>query len=684
MNITAPQLKTIDPLHALIAGGFVAGTKHPIPLVATRFDVDLHHGLAIVAATRTFRNTEASSIEATITFPMPVHAVLFNLEARLDGRVLKARAQRRSQARATYEGAIERGKTAVLHEEVLRAVHMLSVGHVPPGAEIEVSATWTMTLTNLNGRSQLRIPLTVGDIYGRSGLPDSDDLTHGGPVQTAELAVRCRDGEVALLGGRLDDGRARVPLNAPIDLQVNRWTPGELRGRAADGREVVLRVEPASSGDADINAAVLIDHSGSMGAICSWDRRSMTKHQSVLAGLRTIAARIGHSDLIDLWEFDDAHRHVGSARGGNGLQSLIGRLSGPAGGTEIGAALAGVTALSQARDVLLVTDGKSHALDVQALARTGRRFSVVLLGEDSLEANVGHLAALTGGEIFVSAGADLAEVLNAALLSLRTKHHSVNPISGKPQHLSVRRAGMTLTAQWQEVKDSTEGTAESRAVAALAASIALPGLDTERAAQFAESEGLVTHLTSLVLVDEAGAVQEGLPATRKVALPAPRSMAQGIAVADKCRSAPEVDPLTEQAFSRAIASMPSDASIPPIAPDSSRTDLSILATRIDWDAAPQRLKAGDLSALDREVALAIHSAAAMPEVVKFARGLGLDAVTLVIGLLARSEASISRSAARLAKAILGDIALGGLGRIAQILGLTVTKIEQVDKAVLRS
>ena len=42
-----------------------------------------------------------------------------------------------------------------------------------------------------------------------------------------------------------------------------------------------------------------------------------------------------------------------------------------------------------------------------------------------------------------------------------------------------------------------------RAVAALAASFALPAFETESAAQLAEAEGLVTHLTSLVLVDEA-------------------------------------------------------------------------------------------------------------------------------------------------------------------------------------
>jgi hypothetical protein len=82
MSMTAPQI-IVDPLHALVAGGFVSGTKRPIPLVATRFNVDLNHGLATVSATRIFKNAEETSIEATITFPVPVHAVLFSLTARI-------------------------------------------------------------------------------------------------------------------------------------------------------------------------------------------------------------------------------------------------------------------------------------------------------------------------------------------------------------------------------------------------------------------------------------------------------------------------------------------------------------------------------------------------------------------------------------------------------------------------
>jgi hypothetical protein len=198
---------------------------------------------------------------------------------------------------------------------------------------------------------------------------------------------------------------------------------------------------------------------------------------------------------------------------------------------------------------------------------------------------------------------------------------------------------------------------ERRAVAALATSVALPALDTESAARFAETEGLATHLTSLVLVDEDGAVQESIPATRKVALPSPRLM--------------ELDFEAEACPRRFGAKEEAEADefLPLIAPKRSRGDLRIFANKIDWDAAPQRLQAGDISALDREVARAIRSAAATTEVVALARRLGLDPVVLVVGLVARSECLISRSAARLSKAILGDIAREELDHITQVLGL---------------
>ncbi|WP_199699280.1 VIT domain-containing protein [Oleomonas cavernae] len=610
-------------------------------MVSTRFDVDIDGGLATVVTSRVFRNDEAQSIEATITFPVPVHAVLFDLEALIDGRLLKARAQRRSAAREAYEDAIERGKAAVLHEEVLRGVHMLSVAHVAPGAEITVKATWAITLRFVGDSARLRIPLTVGDIYGRSRLPDSDDLLAGGPLQHADISVRSSSGTVSLAGGSLAEGQARVPLNAPIDLAVTGMMLGMLRGRAADGREVALRITPCGPGEALLNVAVLVDRSGSMGG---------GKHHAVVRGLTAVADMLGEADLIDLWQFDNELEHVGA---GQPLRDLVARLGEPRGGTEIGGALSGAMAGSRMRDILLLTDGLSHALDVQALARRGRRITVLLIGHDSLEANVGHLAALTGGDIFVASPDDIAAVLAAAIGSLRLAAEPVQV--GDAEHIRAVRGNALLEADWLA---ATGAGPQGRAVAAVAAGLALPALDEERAAALAQAEGLVTHLTSLVLVDEAGAVQETLPATRKIALAAPAAPAP---MARMVRA--------KSPSAASYSSAPPDMLREEVRSLSAPLDLSSAAGMIDWDRSPGQLVAGDVSGLGREIALLIGVAAVRPDVTHLATQLKLDPVMLVVALIARSLGEGNRSAARIAKAVLGSGITEELRRLAAALGL---------------
>jgi hypothetical protein len=684
----APQT-TIDPLAAFMAGAFVAGTANPCPLVATRFDVALDAGLAVVAMARTFRNGEAASIEATITFPVPVHAVLFALEVKIGSRVLKARAKRKDAAREHYEEALGRGKTAVLHEEVLRGVHMLSVGHIAPRAEVEVRATWAMTLTNVEGRGRLRIPLTVGDVYGRSGLADSDDLIHGGPQQTGTLTIDCHDGIATLIGGSLQDRQAEVALNAPIDIEVVGWSPRELKGAAADGSAVALTIAPSAAGEAALDIAMIVDHSGSMEERCSPLQRSgITKHEAVRGAIKGVARQLRRSDAVDLWEFNTEFRHVGSSREAT-LYELANHLHGPSGGTEIGQALHGALAGSQARDLLLVTDGKSHALDVQGLARSGRRFSVLLVGADSLEARVGHLAALSGGEIFVAAGVDLAAMLDAAVRSLRSPHAPAQLGSEMREH----RAGMALTARWLAGTKADESVM-ARAIAALATSMRLPALSEEEAAKLAEAEGLVTHLTSLVLVDEDAATQVGIPATRKVALPTPAtalaacapppaarpvasaprafySLAEDDAGPRRLGSAAKVS-AREDAEERLEAEARARGAFEPeprqqskrsrFWPDwfggagdaSSDFDLGALGARIDWGLAPQRLQGGDLSTVQPELARFIRDLAREAFIVQAAEKIGCDPLVLVIALLARAASRRNRAARRLAQAILAN------------------------------
>jgi hypothetical protein len=189
---------------------------------------------------------------------------------------------------------------------------------------------------------------------------------------------------------------------------------------------------------------------------------------------------------------------------------------------------------------------------------------------------------------------------------------------------------MTITASWSNASVTTP-TVEMRGVTAVAASLPLPARTTEDAAVLAEREGLATHLTSLVLVDEAGDIQETVPATRKVHLPSPRT---------HIAAAREID-LHDTAAEQ--------YSIPCSLSDSFG---ELLSSLIDWDLAPRELQSGDLSTLPIDLAEAIREGATIEDVVALARTLDLDPVGLIVGLLAHAARS-HRTAARIARAIFG-------------------------------
>ncbi|MEI7609758.1 MAG: VIT domain-containing protein, partial [Rhodospirillaceae bacterium] len=171
MTISQPH-----PLSAFQTGAFVTGTTSVMPLLSTEIAVTIAGGLAEITTRRVFTNPCSSSIEASITLPIPIDAVVLGLRAELDGRTLVGVAKMRAAARDQFEQAIDDGKTAVLHEELIRGIHRISVGHVPPGKEVMVETVYGQVLTCAGGPARLRIPNTVGDVYGRSPLAGTDDL----------------------------------------------------------------------------------------------------------------------------------------------------------------------------------------------------------------------------------------------------------------------------------------------------------------------------------------------------------------------------------------------------------------------------------------------------------------------------------------------------------------------------
>ena len=317
-------------------------------------------------------------------------------------------------------------------------------------AMIEVTTRWADTLRSAAAScGRLRIPMTVGDVYGISDLPETDELTHGDGLKSVSLSIRHDAGAIRLATGALRASRDGVlvgeaPANAPIDIEFEGWKPGVLKSKAWDGRDVSLHIEAAETGEEPVHAAVLVDHSGSMSSPCEGDSgQYVSKHEAVRNGLRALteeASGDGPHQPLGIRQLH-AIRWAGALRlRPESSRKRSNKLTPPCGGTEIGGAIDRVFAETDPCDVLLITDGKSYALDVHRLAQEGRRIFVVLVGEDSLEANVGHLAALTGGDIHFSFGADVDTALHAALQGMRTKRMAQE--QGTPAGEAASRIGV--------------------------------------------------------------------------------------------------------------------------------------------------------------------------------------------------------------------------------------------------
>ena len=637
MNVTAfgHALETIhDGLTV-----FVGGRPAPVPLVATEIAVEIVAGLATVRTSRRFVNAEGRPIEAILTMPVGFDAVVSGMRAVVDGRVLVAAARPKAEARDSYEAALDEGKLAVLHEEVLRGVHALSVGNLGAGKEVTVEIEAVVPLSSGAWGPFLRIPVTVGQLYGASPLAPVDDLVTSAAVRhEAGLTVTVDAGQV-LMGGRLVTSAQRVTLDAAIEIVVQGGRFGSHQGVAADGRQVRVDLRPVAAGSGALDLAVLVDHSGSTGSKAEGPR-GLTVWESIRDGLRLELGRLRGSDRIALWEFDDDCRQLGEADGPDAAR-LVSKLKRPAGGTELDSAVQAALR-SGARDILVLTDGQTWSATVDALAGSKARISAILVGSGSLDANIGQLCAMTGGQVFYAAGDDVAASLALAFAALRQCGRAVEgSVAGSgPEKLVALRGGVEISAVWSDAMELRVADAVGR----FAAALALPLFGAEQAEDWARSHGLCTHRTSLVLVDEAGEVVEGMAQQRKVPLMAARHAAgvpRSGGVLAYSESVAESSRAVRPMLSRMRIMVDEDAkiglseSVPAflktiVSPD----DLRQMFAGLRWDALCDEFEKGNVGSLDKAQQDAVSRIAASDPIAHFASVADLPPATVVLALIA--------------------------------------------------
>ena len=463
----------------------------------------------------------------------------------------------------------------------------------------------------------------------------------------------------------------------PIEIKVvglYSGRPAPLLGRAADGRQVEISFVSAQTRDVPLDADFLLDVSGSMRdrVACSPEGHA-TKWDAVLAGLAAASGKVLTArDAVTVWTFSGGCRRIERLTG-----DRLGSLDIPfeGGGTELAEAVAKVSGSRREANILLVTDGKSWGpIDVQKAVETGARFTIVLIGEDALESSVGYFAAMTGGQMFIASGENAAQAVAEAVAAMRGVASPAIPFEGRPVSLEKRISGVTVAATWSEAgKEAPIRKGEAAAWAAYAAQLALAGMK-DGAAEFAAEEGIVSHLTSIVLVDEAAEVVEGIPATRKVALPDPVTAVCAAARPFSLRELPPTrgrslrvldfeeqwpGPLGDPSRVPSIPDLsfpdPSDFTVRFVLKAVQRRDwLSLRDGSINWDSGLTALANGSLQGLPAFVSLRVVALSSLDEVKRLADALGKSTVAIALALLAGREADRSRGAARLVRAVVGN------------------------------
>jgi len=154
--------KTLSPYFKIISD--YAG-QESMPLRSTTADVNISGVVASVEISQVYENTGAFPIEAVYVFPMSTRAAVYDMEMRLDGRVIEAEIMRKGEAKATYTSAKKEGKRASLLEQERPNVFTMSVANIIPGDKIEVVLKYTETIIPQEGVYEFVYPTVVGPRY---------------------------------------------------------------------------------------------------------------------------------------------------------------------------------------------------------------------------------------------------------------------------------------------------------------------------------------------------------------------------------------------------------------------------------------------------------------------------------------------------------------------------------------
>lgn len=180
----APAARRPDDPSEGILQATVGGRQVVVAPRHTRIDVRVSGIVARVQVDQLFVNPTDRALDAAYLLPLPADAAVDALEMIVGGRVVRARVERRAQARATFVAARARGDTASLIEQERPNLFQERVANIPARAEVLVKVRLAAVLRVEADSAELVLPLVAAPRYVPGAAPAPVPPTRpGGALQ---------------------------------------------------------------------------------------------------------------------------------------------------------------------------------------------------------------------------------------------------------------------------------------------------------------------------------------------------------------------------------------------------------------------------------------------------------------------------------------------------------------------
>jgi Ca-activated chloride channel family protein len=157
-----------------------------LPLRGLSVRADITAGFADVEVDQLFEQNNAQPLDCRFLFPLPADSAVYRCEMRVNGRVVMAKTEKRSEARKLFKQAKARGWRAALTESERDNLFTLQLGNLQPGDVVLMRFAYLQPVQRLRERRTLRIPVNPGVRY-IPGEPLLRENSGVGPIDDTDL-----------------------------------------------------------------------------------------------------------------------------------------------------------------------------------------------------------------------------------------------------------------------------------------------------------------------------------------------------------------------------------------------------------------------------------------------------------------------------------------------------------------